>query len=371
MHPVNRLLISWLLCPSLAAFAQAPAATKADPAADAAWLNVVELAKPLPAVKSAGAVQAAKLDPVAGKLTEADLPKSPVRQQIDRFQQAAQSAKDFHTKYPDNARAAEARKLEVVLALQGAQLGGEEPAPTVTQLCQAYRADQRNPVKDRFDVAVIMGTMASSQAAKGKRLVDDGAAREKLADALRDEFGDIPEVHYFYLGVARTADPATAARVARKLAKMKPAPDSVRSAAQKIVDRNDLIGQKLDLPLTTAEGQTFNLKSLTGQPTVVFVYDAQSGTGDMAALARFRSLVPTADTRWVYIALGGIPPRATPGWKADTEMRFYGPSGFNNPTAERLKLQQTPYVYVLDAQARLTGFGRVEDLPALFAAANR
>jgi hypothetical protein len=47
------------------------------------------------------------------------------------------------------------------------------------------------------------------------------------------------------------------------------------------------------------------------------------------------------------------------------------PLGMKGPVAVQLKLSQLPYVFVLDEQKRLSGYGRPDEIPALMKGTTR
>lgn len=385
MHAFIRSIAPCLLGTAVATFAQSPA--KPD-SAEAAWLNVTTLATPVAPAKPAGPVAAGKTAGVTNGSTDAsakqstsptigapanlndkavlaDESKSSLQLQIERFQQASQSANAFYATYPKHAQVAAAKKIEAFTALQSVQLGDASYAAKALQIGQAYRADKSIPAKDRFDVALTMEALVLSPSLRGERLIDSGPAYEKLADTLYAELGGTPETYGTYLSIVRTADLATSLRVARKLQQQK-MPDWVQAEAQRVLDRYAMIGKPVDLTLTTVDWQSFNLKSLTGQPTVIFVWDASSDAGVLASLIRFKPLVPPK-VRWIDLVLGRTyaKPAKIPAQIPPTEIRCFERPGFDSPAAVGLKLPQTPYVYVLNSRAELTGYGRMEDLPEL------
>ncbi len=365
------------LVPAAAAKADKPESTEpvpAETAADTAWRHVVALATPLPPAAVSAATRSGGPIPRSAEATAtlAAAFQAQEEEQKARARQAAQSARDFYTQNPQHPKAAAAKKLEALAGLQSLQLGDTADAPAAKERAQAYRSDPTQPAKDRYDIALALELAALPRTLKGQGLIDDGDAYEQLADALPREFPDLPEAYNLSLSLLRTADHATALKVARKLAKQKKVPDFIQLEAQQTLDRNALLGQTLDLALTSLQRQTLALKTLTGQPTVLYIWSTLSGPSDLALLAPFKATLP-AKTTWIYLAFGKtFPPMA----EVQAQAPFYGtycfePTGFASPIAQRLHVSQAPYVYVFDRQAKLSGYGRVEDLPTLLAAASR
>ena len=120
-----------------------------------------------------------------------------------------------------------------------------------------------------------------------------------------------------------------------------------------------------DFPVTLA--------AVAGRTTVVCLWDATRHPSGPPGLHDYRRK-PRPDTRWILVALGPLPPAAKgrrdfaapAGALLCTE-----PLGWNSPLVSRLELAQLPYVFVLDDRRRVSGYGRLDDLPHLFAGIGR
>jgi len=326
--------------------------------ADNDWQNLQSLVQP-PAPVS---------NPAGAGLQMAATPST--AQQADRFTQASQAAKAFYTTYPNDVRAAAAKKLEAVTAVESVQFGGVQNRTAALAVGSAYRADPTNPGGDRYDVALAIGAIPLSLngSLQGKRLIDNPAAFEALADKLYREFGDIDPIYHFYLGIVRTVGPADAAGLAQKIVGMN-APVWAKSEAQAVLARQALIGKPVPVTLTTVDGQALDLRTLVGQPTAIFVWSNRTGPDDLASLARVAAAIPSG-TRLIYVSLqSDLAQVAEAKALAPLPGTFcFEQPGFAGLTAHLLGVCRTPCVYVLDRQGALAGFGRVEELPVLLAA---
>jgi hypothetical protein len=91
-----------------------------------------------------------------------------------------------------------------------------------------------------------------------------------------------------------------------------------------------------------------------------------------SALRPLRGRLPR-DVRWIYLGLGVTTAAAR---AAEPRAPFAGihcqdDGGPRSALAQRLRVTSSPTVFVLDRRGVLTGFGRVDELPALLAAAAR
>jgi hypothetical protein len=295
--------------------------------------------------------------------------------QVERYLESSAAAKAFYEKYPSDRRASDMKKQEVVYLLHAVQLGASDYRAQLTTLATAYRANKSNSDRDRFEVAFLVAGGALAEKLGGKRFIDDGAAYEKLADDLYAEFGDMAEVYGLYLSILRTTDMATSTRVAGRMIAGKKTPAAVQTQAQLVLARSQLVGKALDLKITGIGGGVIDLAKANDRPTVVFVTNATDGPLAFQALEKFKAATKT-DVRWLHLVLGAKPPISDGPTPAVTSGPLAGSycfesADFAGPAATKLKVIQTPYVYVTNTAGTVTGYGPVENIPALVQAATR
>jgi hypothetical protein len=292
--------------------------------------------------------------------------------QADLYIQASLAAATFQGRYPGDARARQAGKLEAVYALHGVQLGGGHFKATALSLGAAYRADKRNSAADRFEVGFLMEGLAFAESLQGKRFIDDGVKYEQLADGLLAELGDTAEVYGLYVSIVRTTDVTTATRVANRLLAMKKAPDWAKSQAQTVLDRSNLMGKPLPVKLTTMGGDQIDLSVASANPTVLYFWSAADGPNAFAALDHFKASFPR-DVRWIYVAVDGEPPKSDRPMAGSplAAMHCYQRAQAGSSLTAALQVPQAPYAFVLNRAGRVAGFGFPENIAALLQAANR
>lgn len=340
----------------------AATATVRTPAADAEWSRITASLKPAtvsnPGVrKSAPQITAER------------------NQQAARLQATAVEARQFHTRYASSPDAAKARKLEVVASLESVRLGNTALESNALALATTYRADLKNLREDRFEVA-----LAADRHQLRKKLGDGDPhasplESEAMADKLRKEFGDMHAVFGLYTGIAAGVDMHSANRIATKILEMRP-PPFARAEAQAITSRYGLVGHPLRLQLTTVEGQRVELPTAPAPagPTVLYVWTsgAAGAANPFLPLAGLKRKLPN-DVRWIYL---GLPASGAQATAARLKAPFPGlhcvdDAGPRSALAQRLKAHSFPMIFVLDGKGLLTGFGRVDELPTLLAAAQR
>ena len=328
---------------------------------DQQWADLASLAAPAGVARTAN-----------GKIKSSDEKKADIAQAAARSQQAALDARDFYTRFPSHSKAGEAKKLEALASVRGAETDKAAPTQAALSVAQVFRANTSFPLADRFDVALAMDRLKLSLEIKQRRATDQPATWRKLADDLRTEFGDVPALQSYLMDIARTADATTATDLANTVIRSPVASKDAKDRAQVLLDRAALVGRKVPLQLSTTDGAQVNLDQPRTKPTVVVAWSAAEGDTLMTLLQHHKRL-QNADI--VYLGLGGSPAVLTEAKQQFVRLPgayCHAPGGASARRAiEALKLQYAPLprVYVLDRGALVLGSGSFSELPALLAKA--
>lgn len=293
----------------------------------------------------------------------------------DRTQQAQQArtiaaaASSFQLAHAGDPRTAEAKKIEVIAGLQGVLDNDKGQETAAIAKAQSYRTDKTNAPADRFDAALAVERLnLSRKLGSSQRYVNSPADLENLAEQLHAEFGDLPAADNFYIGVARTADMTTAARMATKLGQW-PAPPDAKAEAQLILSRQALLRTTLHLILTSADGATIDLAQQAGKLTVILAAPTATASS-LGAFADARKVLPKGAQVLYYV------PQATAAaltaGKASLPVPgtlCSDPYGSADSLAQQLKLRHFPYTLVLNQSGKLAAFGPASDLASQVATA--
>lgn len=325
-----------------------PMLTGNTTAGDADWSALQRLAVPL-------AVPAA------------DTPQART-EKVQKSRQLAAQAREFSTKHPGNPRRAVVRKLEVMAALNGVDDDDRGQETSALKLASDYRADKTVHPLDRFEVAVLAERVGARSVRGGSDKARKIAEDVRIAQKLRTEFGNTPEVLRLYNETARGADMATAVQLAQQVVNVQTRPD-LRHDAGMILGRQMLVGRRLTSSVRTTDGATLDLGKLRGQPTLICVWS----TGTPATLDALAGLTPaqTRELRVLYFSPGASleqlqrikPTPAVPGVLCYREANAY------RRLEDELKIQQAPYLFVLNADGIMKGFGPIDQAAALLALA--
>lgn len=302
------------------------------------------------------------------------LPKSLAQQERERLQALISEAGNFRKHHASDPRAAAARKIEIMALLEAEQLNLPTSNQELEKLIEGFRADSNVPAEDRFDVAFAAEyrrETASSKANKQPKAGKPGDLKDKVADKLQREFGNIDAVYSLYVSAMHTSAPEASARIARKLQRGS-APAWVKRAADGVVARSSLLGRTVPLTLTTDEEYTVDLGAPTGAVTVVYFWGAADGIADLETLARAYAGFP-AGARWIYVGMGASPDTLKAAVQKVPFKGLHCPvaDGFGSEAARVLGVMQAPYAYVIDGAGKLVGFGATEDLPAIMNSVGR
>jgi hypothetical protein len=146
----------------------------------------------------------------------------------------------------------------------------------------------------------------------------------------------------------------------------------VKASARRLLDRYALVRRPLDFPLVPVQGRATNLSQLAGKTTIVCFWDGTHHPEGPPGLYDFKKK-STPSTKWIYVSLGalgtgakGIKPLVSPPGTICVE-----PLGWQSPLVRRLRLNELPYVFVLDEKQQLSGYGRIDEIPALISGIGR
>lgn len=275
-------------------------------------------------------------------------------------------AKDFYTKYPSHPKAKEAHKVEAISLLTAADLGAVEEEPRAGRLGMSFRNDLSNSESDRVEVALKMAGIALRKASTSN-LSDYATLYENKADGLVADFPKNGEAYRMYLSAMHIAPDARIKGLAEKVL-LAPAPADVKAEAQAYLDRVNLIGTKVPLEFTAADGTSFNLADKAGKVVVAYAWTAQSAFNDAVFQTINRSsanafLIAINIDQDVVAASAAAKKLNAPG------LGYFDPRGLKSPVATRLKILSIPFCYVFGRDGKLVGYTAPDGLAALLSKA--
>lgn len=283
----------------------------------------------------------------------------------------ADIARGFIDRNPNHLNAGDARKLEVLSALQGVSDADPQFEAKAALLAGAFRADRRNSVADRFEVALLAERVAARSGLGGSPFGSVSRELEAIAKRLRSEFGEISQVFNFYVSVARGADMATARRIAQEVLRS-PSGREARAEAQSILNRDLLLNKSANWSLTPVGGKQVLALRTAGRTTLIVVWSPSAVSLALSTLTVVQRLLP-AEAQVVYLACGGTAEQFEAQRRTATVPGAFCRStdGANGAFLEAFQPRQTPYAVVIDRRGSVAGFGPLSTVPALLQAADR
>lgn len=335
-------------------------------AADQAWTHLNTLSR------AAGESKVTKIGIVAANRDEANKVKAEREQRAQKFRATAQSAKDFYTQNPTHPKAIEARKLEALAGLEGITPTDKTHQRAALATATAFRTNKAYSVADRFAVAHAMESREIARKLPGHPWFTNPVLAEAMLDRLHLEFGNQPEIWGSFLSLAQNTYCDAGRDVAHRVVQSPHAPEHTKAAARKLLERYALVRKPLDFPLSPTQGKPTTLVELAGKTTVVCLWDGLKHPEGPPGLHNFKKN-PSPNTTWVYVSVGS-PAALQKGGRSNAAppgTTCIEPLGWKSPVMAKLKVTQLPYVFVLDEKKQLSGYGRIDEIPALIAGIGR
>jgi len=182
---------------------------------------------------------------------------------------AADKAREFYTKFPNHANAADARMFETRLLQVAIDLGNTNRQKDLVALRERRLTDPKIPADEKFMIRAqnIIGQLQESSG-------DRAAALAKAEKATRDLAADFPkreEVNELFLNIAQSYldvdNPAKARALTEEV--VKKSSGEIKDSAEAQLRKLDRIGQPLELSFTDLHGKKIDLKDHAGKVVLV------------------------------------------------------------------------------------------------------
>jgi hypothetical protein len=288
--------------------------------------------------------------------------------QSSAFVAAANQAQAFYTRYPKDSRASSARRIQVISLLRAANTGTIELEPQALRLARDYRSDTANASHDRYQVAM---TVLQREILR-KTIKDQAQLMQEYHDRALDLYGEFPNepaVFELFLGVARNAEPVLGRSTADAILRM-PAPDSIKSEAQAVIDRLDMPGKPVAFEWQDESGKSFSVANFKGKILIFYVWASWAHN----SIDGF-SLVAAAKGPGIEVISVDVDTDPQKGRQAMSKtdigaIVYSDGRGMKGPLPQQLRAYRVPGVHVVDAKGTYVGTGSPADLGGLLTKAS-
>jgi thiol-disulfide isomerase/thioredoxin len=235
--------------------ATSDASTNAPSEADKAWKGLEKLMQP--------------------EMPPADWQGHPTPEQRATFRvkqgekaaQGAEKAKDFYTRYPDHAKASEAKKREADLLQVAVQLGNTNKLADFQKLQEEKLKDPNLGEDERFKLRMeAIQTTIRAKSQEGPEVFL--AELEKSGRELIKEFPKRNEGYEILLQAATQADETRSRSLVKEVA-ASDASEETKTRAQGLLTKLDALGKPLPIKFTAIDGREVDLAKLTGKVVLV------------------------------------------------------------------------------------------------------
>ncbi|MSU36541.1 MAG: TlpA family protein disulfide reductase [Pedosphaera sp.] len=216
----------------------------------------------------------------------------PSQEEYDKFRKemgtfagtAADRSKEFYTRWPDHAKAAEARGAQRKMLNAAVGLGVKERSAELAALAPEVGADSpaaeskgpQGGAEDKADprraefLKRIQAAVRQAQALREKGMPAMMGDYLKSLRGLQKEFSDQPELYQGFLEIASySQDSKEAVALVKEIIATPAAPPAFKEAAQKLMVNLDRMGRPLDIKFTAIDGRAVDFAALKGKVVLV------------------------------------------------------------------------------------------------------
>jgi hypothetical protein len=256
--------------------------------------------------------------------------------------QTVSLAREFQAGYPNDPRAREARKIEMIALLKQQGRNGGAASPDAKARIEQYVVDTSIPGKDRFDISILMREVRKD---RSKIRTHDDSVQTHIKDAreLIAEFPDDSRSYGYMLSAARNSASAIANEVANELIRSS-APEKIKAGARRLLAQRALEGKPLNI-------RGLALGAFKGRPVLLYTWSAR------------RPEMIRAFEHWAVksgVAMIGInidsdmeEARRFAQTQRPPGLLLYDGGGLDGPVVSQLHLQMPSSVYLIDRRGVL------------------
>jgi thiol-disulfide isomerase/thioredoxin len=197
------------------------------------------------------------------------------QKQADSAVEVASKAREFYTRFPDDARALKAKTSEREMLAQAERLGNVSARVRLVEIDEARLNDPSTGENERFEIRLArLQRETRQQTTNGMDSALDVYA--KGARLLLKDFPKRDEPYEMLLAVAMKASEEKTRLLAREIVEGG-ASEAVKAQARAILKKLERLGKPLDLKFTALDGREVDLSKMKGKVVLVDFWATWSG----------------------------------------------------------------------------------------------
>ena len=281
---------------------------------------------------------------------------------------AADRAREFATRFPNNTHASEAKDLRALMLRRAVQLGVTERTGELARLEGAATPSQGGApaAEDPFGTK-MRAVIARAESLQAKGMTAVFTEFEKGVREVMKEYPDRMEVYYSLLQIAGGLGAERGVIIAREIVASK-APDEVKEMAAVLLKKYERVGQPLQLQFTAVDGRDVSIASLKGKVVLVDFW-ATWCAPCVAALPQLKALYDQLHPKGFEIIgisfdedrneLVSFTKRRGMTWP-----QYFDPKGGQGRYPMEFGISMIPTLWLVDSKGILRDLNAAEDLEA-------
>lgn len=347
MERFIHVLAAALLCFALNSFGDTAPSTSGD--ADKAWAQLQAASRPKPP-----------------KEWESQKPTQTEQKDFYRplFLKAADLARDFYTKYPDDKRAAQAKFNEMRSLNMAEEMGATNATARLNKLEEKKLADPNASEDERLEIRFAEAQRKAQ--AKGEFGTEGfNTELEKGVHELQKEFPKRPELWQVLVQIAGSSEPAHAKKLLTEVINST-APQNIKNSAKIQLGRVDRIGKPLDISFKAVDGRDVDLQAMKGKVVLVDFWATWCGpcVGEIPHVKAAYQELHSKGFEIVGISLDRDKTKLTK-FTADQKMewpQYFDGKYWDNEISKKYEIQSIPAMWLVDKKGNLRDMNGREDL---------